>query len=75
MTLKEFKADKQYLNENYESLKAAHGEEFVVIHEKRVVSFGTELDKVLSDARRKIGAEINDSVVEYLGTRKIEMVV
>ena len=75
MTLSEFKKDRKYLEGNYEDLKAKHKDEFVVIHDQKVVSCGTELSKVLSDARSKIGENVKHSVVEYLSTRKTEMVV
>jgi len=75
MSLKEFMEDKQYLNANYDRLKVEHADKFIVIHAKQVVSSGTSLEVVLSEARSKIGDKISDSVVEYLGTRKVEMVV
>jgi ABC-type antimicrobial peptide transport system ATPase subunit len=75
MSLKEFKADKQYLNEHYEALKSEHPDEFVVIHKGQVIASGVALEEVLSDARKEIGEKLNDSVVEYLSTRKVEMVV
>ena len=75
MTLKQFKEDRQYLDSDYEHLKTEHANEFVVIHSKTVVASGTNLETVLSEAREKIGDNLNHSVVEYLGTRKVEMVV
>jgi TATA-box binding protein (TBP) (component of TFIID and TFIIIB) len=75
MSLKEFKADKQYLSENYETLKSEHPDEFVVIHSGKVVASGVVLEEVLSDARKEIGDKLSDSVLEYLSTRKVEMVV
>jgi hypothetical protein len=75
MALKEFKKDREYLDANYEVLKAEHKDEFVVIHNKKVISCGTELDSVLSEARNQIGKNLNHSVVEYLSSRKTEMVV
>jgi hypothetical protein len=75
MTLKQFREDKQYLDTDYERLKAEHANEFVVIHSKQVVASGTDLETVLSEAREKIGDNLNHSVVEYLSTRKVEMVV
>ena len=75
MSLKQFKEDRQYLDSDYERLKTEHGDKFVVIHSKQVVASGTNLETVLSEARVKIGENLNHSVVEYLGTRKVEMVV
>jgi hypothetical protein len=75
MSLKEFKADKQYLSENYDKLKSEHPDEFVVIHKGQVVASGVALEEVFSEARKEIGDKLNDSVVEYLSTRKVEMVV
>ena len=75
VTLKEFKQDKKYLTENYAQLKSEHPDEFVVIHSGKVVASGVALEEVLSNARKEIGSKLNDSVVEYLNTRKIEMVV
>lgn len=75
MALKEFKKDRAYLDAHYKDLKAKHKDEFVVIHNKKVVSCGTELDSVLVEARGKIGDNLNHSVVEFISTRKTEMVV
>ncbi|HKZ42170.1 MAG TPA: DUF5678 domain-containing protein [Candidatus Hodarchaeales archaeon] len=75
MALKEFREDKQYLDADYERLKTEHANEFVVIHSKQVVASGANLETVLSEAREKIGDNLKHSVVEYLGTRKVEMVV
>ena len=75
VSLKEFKQDKEYLSENYAQLRLDHPDEFVVINGGKVVASGVALETVLSNARKEIGDKLNDSVVEYLNTRKIEMVV
>jgi hypothetical protein len=75
LALRDFKEDREYLSANYDKLMQEHKDEFVVIQNKQVVSCGKELGEVLTEARGKIGQAVNHSVVEYLSTRKTEMVV
>jgi len=75
MALQEFKKAKKYLDTNYDILKTEHSDEFVVIHDEKVISCGKDLGDVLTDARSKIGDELNHSVVEYLSSKKTEMIV
>jgi hypothetical protein len=75
LALKDFKEDREYLNANHDKLMREHKDEFIVVQNKRVVSCGKELQEVLAEARGRIGDAVNDSIVEYLSTRKTEMVV
>ena len=53
------------MESNLDRLKKEYPDKVIIIHDKRVISSGTNYDEALAKARNIIGNKINDSVMEY----------
>ncbi len=73
--LEEFEQDMNWLNKNYDKLKNEHPEEHVAIFKGKVVDHDSNLNLLMERLEEKYPQESGRIVIEYVTTKKIELIL
>lgn len=73
--LDDFRKDTAWLEKNYEELKKKYPEEYVAVYQEGVVDHDPDLDRLLQRLEKKYPGKSNRVAVEYVTTKRIEMVL
>jgi len=73
--LEEFRRDTHWLEGHYEELKKSYPEEYVAVYEEKVVDHDPDLDRLMARLEGSYPGKSGKLAIEYVTTRKIEMVL